>query len=54
MAALAAPDDPDAHTARADVYEARVAAEPSLMAKGIFGWAARSSRKRAGRETPGG
>ncbi|MGH2728095.1 MAG: alkyl sulfatase dimerization domain-containing protein, partial [Actinomycetota bacterium] len=47
MAALAAPDDPDAHAARAEIYEARVAAEPALMSKGIFGWAARESRARS-------
>ena len=46
-AALAAPDDPAIHAVRAEVYEARVAAEPSLMAKGIFGWAARESRERS-------
>ncbi len=46
-AALADPDDREAHTVRAEVYEARVAAEPSLMAKGIFGWAARESREQA-------
>ena len=48
-AALAAPEDRAIHGVRATVYEARVAAEPSLMAKGIFGWAARDSRERAGR-----
>ena len=46
FAALAAPDDPDALAARAEVNEARVAAEPSVMAKGIFGWAAREARER--------
>jgi alkyl sulfatase BDS1-like metallo-beta-lactamase superfamily hydrolase len=48
LAALAAPEDAGAHTTRAEVNEARVDAEPSLMAKGIFGWAARESRKAAG------
>jgi alkyl sulfatase BDS1-like metallo-beta-lactamase superfamily hydrolase len=48
-AGLAAPDDKDVHAIRAAVYEARVAAEPSLMAKGIYGWAARESRERVGR-----
>ena len=43
-AVQAAPDDPAAHGARADVYAARRAAEPSLMAKGIFGAAERDSR----------
>jgi alkyl sulfatase BDS1-like metallo-beta-lactamase superfamily hydrolase len=47
-AALADPDDRDVQAARAEVYEARVAAEPSLMARGIFGWAARESRERSG------
>lgn len=46
LAALAAPDDPAAHEVRAEVYDARVAAEPALMSKGIFGWAARESRRR--------
>jgi alkyl sulfatase BDS1-like metallo-beta-lactamase superfamily hydrolase len=43
-ATAAAPDDPDAQRARAEVYEARVAAEASTMSKGIFGAAARESR----------
>jgi alkyl sulfatase BDS1-like metallo-beta-lactamase superfamily hydrolase len=43
-AAAAAPDDPDAQRARAEVFEARVAAEASTMSKGIFGDAARQSR----------
>jgi alkyl sulfatase BDS1-like metallo-beta-lactamase superfamily hydrolase len=46
-AALAAPDSADAHAARADVFAARVAAEPSLMAKGVFTWAEAESRDRA-------
>ncbi len=45
-AVLAAPDDTDAHRARAEVYEQRVAAESSTMAKGVFGWAARESHER--------
>ncbi len=48
MAALAAPDDPAVHGARAEVFERRVEAEASTMAKGIFGWAASESRERAG------
>jgi alkyl sulfatase BDS1-like metallo-beta-lactamase superfamily hydrolase len=40
----AAPDDTDAHGARADVYAARRQEESSLMAKGVFGAAARESR----------
>ncbi|MBV9952056.1 MAG: MBL fold metallo-hydrolase, partial [Acidimicrobiia bacterium] len=43
MAALAAPDDPGVHDARAEVYRRRVAAEPSLMAKGVFSWAVAES-----------
>ena len=50
MAALADPDDATLHETRAEVYEARVTAEPALMSKGIFGWAARESRARI---TPG-
>ncbi len=47
LAARAAPDDPAAHRARAEVNEARVAAEPSLMAKSVFRTAARESRDAA-------
>ena len=43
MAALAAPDDPAVHDARAEVFRLRVAAEPSLMAKGVFSWAVSES-----------
>jgi alkyl sulfatase BDS1-like metallo-beta-lactamase superfamily hydrolase len=43
LAAQAAPDDPGVHRVRARVFGARVDAEPSLMAKGIFGWAAAES-----------
>lgn len=46
-AVAAAPDDPDVHGVRAEVYEARVQAEPSTMSKGIFGDAARTSRAKA-------
>ncbi|MEU8246025.1 alkyl sulfatase dimerization domain-containing protein [Nonomuraea sp. NPDC048916] len=49
MAALAAPDDPGVHRVRAQVFGARAAAELSLMAKGVFTWAAKES---AGRATP--
>jgi alkyl sulfatase BDS1-like metallo-beta-lactamase superfamily hydrolase len=44
FAALADPADRGVHRVRAEVFEARVAAETSTMAKGIFGWAARESR----------
>jgi alkyl sulfatase BDS1-like metallo-beta-lactamase superfamily hydrolase len=47
LAAQAAPADPTVHAVRARVNEARVAAEPSLMARGIFGWAADESTQRA-------
>jgi alkyl sulfatase BDS1-like metallo-beta-lactamase superfamily hydrolase len=43
-AVQAAPEDRSAHGVRADVYAARRAEEPSLMAKGIFGAAERDSR----------
>jgi alkyl sulfatase BDS1-like metallo-beta-lactamase superfamily hydrolase len=46
LAATAAPDDPVVRSAHADVFERRVAAEASTMAKGIFGWAAARSRER--------
>jgi hypothetical protein len=32
------------HRARAEVYEQRAADATSTMAKGVFGWTARSSR----------
>jgi alkyl sulfatase BDS1-like metallo-beta-lactamase superfamily hydrolase len=46
-AAQAAPDDRRVHAARAAVYRERAAAESSLMARGIFGAAARDSALRA-------
>jgi glyoxylase-like metal-dependent hydrolase (beta-lactamase superfamily II) len=49
LAALAAPEDPGVHRVRARVNHARAAAEPSLMARGIFAWAADESDDRAGR-----
>ena len=48
LAVLAAPDDRDVHRARADVYGRRAAAEPALMARGIFAWAAAESARIAG------
>jgi alkyl sulfatase BDS1-like metallo-beta-lactamase superfamily hydrolase len=45
-AAAAAPQDADAQRARAEVCEARLAAEASTMSKGVFGAAARESRAR--------
>jgi alkyl sulfatase BDS1-like metallo-beta-lactamase superfamily hydrolase len=46
MAALAAPDDAAVHDARAEVFRRRVAAEPSLMAKGVFSWAVAESEEK--------
>jgi alkyl sulfatase BDS1-like metallo-beta-lactamase superfamily hydrolase len=43
LAVQAAPDDGEAHEARAEVYARRRSAESSLMAKGIFAGAARES-----------
>ncbi|MGA1074680.1 MAG: alkyl sulfatase dimerization domain-containing protein [Ilumatobacteraceae bacterium] len=42
-AGWAAPDDPEIHRARAEIYWSRRAAERSLMSKGIFAAAARES-----------
>ncbi|MGW6505656.1 alkyl sulfatase dimerization domain-containing protein [Nonomuraea angiospora] len=47
MAALAAPDDAGVHRVRAEVFSTRAAGELSLMARGIFAWAAAESRKRS-------
>jgi glyoxylase-like metal-dependent hydrolase (beta-lactamase superfamily II) len=44
IAYQAAPDDPDVNEVRAEVYEKRAESEPSTMSKGIFSWAARTSR----------
>jgi hypothetical protein len=41
--ALGQLDVPSAHELRAQIYSARVNAERSTMAKGVFGWAARES-----------
>jgi alkyl sulfatase BDS1-like metallo-beta-lactamase superfamily hydrolase len=48
LASQADPEDPSVHRARADVYEQRVAAEASTMARGVFAWAAAESRRAAG------
>ncbi|MFE8946138.1 alkyl sulfatase dimerization domain-containing protein [Streptomyces sp. NPDC007856] len=48
FAVQAAPDDATVHAARADINEARAEAESSLMAQGIFTWAAAESRQRCG------
>jgi alkyl sulfatase BDS1-like metallo-beta-lactamase superfamily hydrolase len=47
-AVAASPDDRAAHAARAEIYEARAAASPALMTRGIFAAAARDSRGRSG------
>ena len=52
LAALAAPDDPDIHAARAEVYQQRRNHETSLMAKGIFGSAANESKAICSSENP--
>lgn len=44
LAADAAPDDKDAHAARADVFAALEKAATSTMAKGVYAWAAAESR----------
>ena len=50
MAAAADPHDIEAHRARADIYAERRKVETSLMAKGIYGAAARESAALAGPE----
>ena len=53
MAALADPDDAALHADRAPRCTRLAShAEPALMAKGIFGWAARESRARITPGTP--
>ncbi|MCP4005942.1 MAG: MBL fold metallo-hydrolase [bacterium] len=47
MATLATPSDRSAHAARAEIYAARRRGELSLMAKGIYGHAARESESLA-------
>lgn len=48
MAALAAPQDPGVHRARAEVNRARLAAATSTMAKGVYAWAQHESEQAAG------
>ncbi|RAY16193.1 MBL fold metallo-hydrolase [Actinomadura craniellae] len=48
MAVQADPGDARLHEVRAEVYAARAEAEPSLMATGIYTWAAEESRRAAG------
>jgi alkyl sulfatase BDS1-like metallo-beta-lactamase superfamily hydrolase len=47
-AIAASPSDRAAHAVRAEVYEARAAASPALMTRGIFAAAARDSRAVSG------
>jgi len=47
MAVAAEPDQREAHGARAEIYAERRRRESSLMAKGIYGFAARESEARA-------
>jgi alkyl sulfatase BDS1-like metallo-beta-lactamase superfamily hydrolase len=54
LAALAAPDDAAVRVAHAEVFERRVEAEASTMAKGIFSWAASQSRAAAARSDEAG
>ena len=49
MAALADPDNRAVHGGRAEIYDARMKTELSLMARGIYGDAARQSREKAGK-----
>jgi hypothetical protein len=46
-AVAAEPGDREVHAVRADVYERRRKHETSLMAKGIFGHAVRTSKAAA-------
>jgi alkyl sulfatase BDS1-like metallo-beta-lactamase superfamily hydrolase len=48
LATLAAPEDAEAHAARADVNGARTDASASTMAKGVFRWAATESGQLGG------
>jgi alkyl sulfatase BDS1-like metallo-beta-lactamase superfamily hydrolase len=48
LAVLAEPDSKHAHAIRAEVFQARRNGETSLMAKGIFGYAANESKAKAG------
>ncbi len=51
LAALADPDNRRVHGGRAEVYEARMKTELSLMARGIYGDAARTSREKSGKNS---
>jgi hypothetical protein len=49
MASLVDPESRSVHGMRAEVYETRMNAELSLMARGIYGDAARTSREISGK-----
>ena len=51
MAALAEPENRTVHGGRAEIYDARMKTELSLMARGIYGDAARQSREKAGKNS---
>ena len=48
LAVQAEPENKGAHGARGEIYQRRREQETSLMAKGIFGFAARDSQNKAG------
>jgi alkyl sulfatase BDS1-like metallo-beta-lactamase superfamily hydrolase len=52
LATSAAPEQKELHATRAAIYQARRDRETSLMAKGIFGYAAGESLARAGLDDP--
>lgn len=54
LAAQAEPEDARVHAIRAEVYAERRRRETSLMAKGVYGAAARDSRAKAGGESGSG
>jgi alkyl sulfatase BDS1-like metallo-beta-lactamase superfamily hydrolase len=54
LAALAAPGDGGVQRARSEVNRRRAEAEPSTMAKGVFGWAAAESARAAAGLPEGG
>jgi alkyl sulfatase BDS1-like metallo-beta-lactamase superfamily hydrolase len=45
-AAQAAPDDPEVHEARAEVFEKLASSEKSTMSRGLYAWAASESRRK--------
>lgn len=52
LAVQAAPQDTAPHAVRAEINQARAEAESSLMARGIFSWAAAESRRLSGGDGP--